>query len=153
MKMKHVFIAAVGLSLLGSSAVRADDPATTPPTTPPVVVSRDRDERALARDLKNAPAEVKQLILDFDQTRDKYLADQRALLQQLRDATDEQRTAIRAELQANRGAFLAELKTFRQTLRQDLTDLKGKIGPGSVKRIVDAAKDASKVPHPRKGKE
>jgi hypothetical protein len=46
--------------------------------------------------------------VSFDKTADQYLAKQRALLQQYKNATTpDQRAAIRDELQDNRTAFLA----------------------------------------------
>jgi hypothetical protein len=112
--------------------------------TPPVVVPPDRSDRDLIRDLKNAPDSVKTLIMNFDATRDKYLAQQRALLRQLRSATPEERAKIRAELQENRAAFLTELKDFREDLRKDLRDLRGKISHQEFLRIIEAAGDASR---------
>lgn len=135
---------AVGVCLLSGRALLADD-STTPP---PVVVPPDRDDRDLIRDLKNAPDSVKTLIMNFDQVRDDYLKDQQALLAKLKGATKEQREKIREQLQDNRLAFLAELKTFRQDLRKDLKALKDKISHAEFLRILDAARDAAKD-HPR----
>ena len=129
---------AVSACLLGSHSLRAD--GVTPP---PVVVPPTDADRDLNRDLKNAPAAVKTLILSFDVTRDDFLARQRGLLAQLKGATPDERAAIREKLEANRAAFLAALKNFRTDLRKDLKDLKGKIGHAEFRRIIDAAKDAS----------
>src|SRR5947209_19850650 len=127
---------AMGVCLLGGRSLLAQD------VMPPVVVPPgDRD---LIRDLKNAPDAVKTLILNFDATRDAYLAQQRALLAQAKGATADERAKIREQLQDNRAAFLAELKTFRTDLRKDLQDLKGKISHAEFKRITDAARDAAK---------
>src|SRR5260221_1025893 len=134
---------AVGLCLLGGRSLMAQ--VTT--TTPPVVVPPDRDDRDLIRDLKNAPAPVKQLILSFDATRDKFLAEQAELRRKLKGATEEQREKIREQLQDNRAAFLAELKTFRQDLRKDLQSLKGEISHQEFRRILDAARDAARERH------
>ena len=147
MKLLRTLLAtsAVGICLLGSRTLLADDP-TTPP---PVVVPPDRDDRDLIRDLKNAPEPVKTLIMNFDATRDKYLADQRALLAKLRGATPEERAKIREQLQDNRQAFLAELKSFREDLRKDLQALKGEISHREFLRIIDAARDAARDRHHR----
>ena len=142
-----LFTSALGLSLLGGRSLVAQD---TP--TAPVVVPTDRDDRDLIRDLKGAPAPVKALILSFDATRDKFLAEQRELRIKLRKATtEEQREKIREQLQDNRQAFLAQLKDFRQDLRKDLRDLKGKISHAEFERILDAAKDAAKEGQRHKG--
>jgi hypothetical protein len=77
---------------------------------------------------------------------------QRALLLKLKGAsTTEQRQAIREQLQDNRQAFMAELKTFRQDLKSDLTALKGKITHTEVVKILDAAKVAAATTHARRG--
>jgi len=112
-------------------------------TTPQVVVVPQND-RDLLRDLRGAPDDVKTLILNFDQTRDQFLRQQRLLLIKLHNATTpEEREEIRDELQANRADFLADLKTFRQQLRDDLKALAGKLNPGEFQRIIAAAKAAA----------
>jgi len=142
MKIRNILLTSVtGFTLLNAGALLADDPTTPPTTRPPVVVPPG--DKEMLRDLKGAPADVRNLIISFDATRDKYLAEQRALLRKLKGATDDQRAAIRQQLQANRDAFLAEMKTFRADLRTDLEDLKGKISRREFQRILDAARDAS----------
>jgi ribosomal protein L16 Arg81 hydroxylase len=112
-------------------------------TTPPTVVPQDRDDRDLLKDLQGVPDNIKTLILNFDQTADQFLAQQRQLLYKLHHATtSEEREKIREQLQDNRQAFLAELKAFREQLKDDLAALKGKITLGEFRRILDAAKDA-----------
>jgi hypothetical protein len=92
---------AVGMCLLGGRSLMADTVVT-----PPVVVPPDRDDRDLNRDLKNAPELVKALIVTFDATRDKFLAEQRELRRKLRSATTEDmREKIREQLQDNRRLF------------------------------------------------
>ena len=139
-------VGAAAASLICPRMVFADATVT--------VVPQDRNDADLLRDLKGAPDNIKTLILNFDQVADAYLQQQRALLLQLKTATtDAERAAIRAQLQANRQAFLDELKTFRQDLRADLTALKGKITHAEVLRILEAAKDAVGPAGPRhKGK-
>jgi hypothetical protein len=141
------------LLIAGAAALLMCPPATLAQSTPPpTVVPQDRDDRDLLRDLRGAPDNVKSLILAFDQVADKYLQQQRMLLLKLKNATTaDQRQAIREQLQDNRQAYLAELKTFRQDLRSDLAALKGKITHAEVLRILDAAKDATDAHH-RKGK-
>ena len=133
-------------NLVCPRAVLAADP-TVPvasTTTPTMVVPQGRDDGDLQRDLRGVPDSVKNLILTFDQTRDKFLEQQRLMLIKLQHATtpDEQEQ-LRTQLQANRQEFLAELKSFREELRTDLQALKGKISHGEFGRIIDAAHDAS----------
>jgi hypothetical protein len=99
---------------------------------------------AVVNGLQGVPDNIKQLIVSFDVTADKSLASQRLLLIKLKNATTpEEREAIREQLQDNRQAFLADLKAFRQQLKNDLTALEGKISHAEFRRIIDAAKDAA----------
>lgn len=113
--------------------------ATTPATTPATVLPDDKDGV-----LKGLPAPVVTLLVSFDQTRDKYLAQQRLLLVKLKDAsTPEEREAIRQKIETNRDSYLAELKDFRSDLRTELTDLSGKISSEERDRIIAAAREIS----------
>ena len=132
------------LLIVGVAAASLICPRTVFAGTAVTVVPQDRNDAALLRDLKGAPANIKTLILSFDQVADKYLQQQRVLLLKLKNATTAaERVAIRAQLQANRQAFLDELKTFRQELRADLQTLKGEITHTEVLRILEAARDAA----------
>jgi len=134
-----LMVGAAAANLICPSAAIAAD--TTPP---PTVVPPDRDQHELLRDLKGAPENIKNLILNFDQVADKYLQQQRALLLNLKNATTAaERTAIRGQLQANRQSYLDELKTFRQELRADIQTLRGKITHAEVLRILEAAGDVN----------
>ena len=116
--------------------------SATPTTPPPVVVPHD--DRDLYRDLRGVPDPIKDLIVNFDQTRDKFLAAQAVLLAKLKNATtDAERDRIREQLQDNRQAFLDALKDFRSDLKADLEALKGKISHEEFLRIIDAAHDAA----------
>ncbi len=133
-----VLMGITAASLCGPRAILAQA-STTPPVT--VVPHDDKD---LYRDLHGVPADIKTLILGFDQTRDKYLAEQAIQLAKLKMATtDAERDAIRDKLQDNRQAFLDALKDFRTQLKDDLAALKGKISHAEFLRIVDAAHDAA----------
>jgi hypothetical protein len=112
--------------------------AQTSPTPPVVVVPHDGI-------LPGVPDGIKSLILDFAVTRDKYLAKQNLLLLKLNNpnTTAAEREQIREQLQDNRDAFLAELKSFRTDLKDDLAALKGKISHEEFLRIIDAAHDAA----------
>ena len=141
--LRYLMLTAVTAVVLCSPrAVLAQTTTTTPPPTPPVVVPND--DKDLHRDLRGAPAAIKDLILGFDLTRDSYLKVQADLLAKLKAATTpEEREKIREQLQDNRQAFLDSLKAFRLTLKDDLTALKGKISHEEFLRIVDAAHDAA----------
>lgn len=119
-------------------------------TPPPTVVPQDRSDKDLLRDLQGAPKDIQTLILSFDQQRDQYLQQQRQLLIKLKNATtDQEREAIRDQLQANRREFLADLKTFRQDLKTDIKADKANITHAELRRILDAARDAATDGSPR----
>jgi hypothetical protein len=91
------------------------------------------------------PKEIQSLIETFNQTRDQYLAQQSALLVQLKHATTpSEREQIRFQVQANRQSFLETLKTFREQLKDELAALKLKISHEEFVRIIDAAQNAQK---------
>ena len=155
MKIKTLLISgAMALSLFSVQTLLADDPTTTTtpktPPTPTVEVPRSGNDHAYNRNLA-LPPEIKTLITTFETTRDKYLAEQKTLLGTLKGAATADREKIREDLQSNRAAFLAELKTFRDTLKTDLQDLKGKINHQEFNRIVDAAHNAATDRPGRKG--
>lgn len=127
------------------SVLAAD--STTPTDPPPTVLPQGRSDSTdggLQRDLRGVPDNVKNLILTFDQNRDKYLQQQNLLLIKVKHAsTPNEQQQLRQQLQANRQEFLADLKSFRDELRNDLQDLKGKIGHAEFGRIIDAAHSAT----------
>jgi hypothetical protein len=135
-------VAVPNLICLGSASA-----ADTTPGTPPVVVpppGHGNGKHDGTQDLHGVPDNIKNLIDTFDQTRDKYLQQQRSMLAKLKHATTpEEQEQIRQQLQANRKEFLAELKSFREELRVDLQALKGKISHGEFGRIIDAAQNAT----------
>ena len=83
--MKTIRYLMLGVTFASLCAPRMVSAQTaTPPTTPPVVVPHD--DRDLHRDLAGAPDAIKTLIVSFDQTRDKFLAQQAVLLAKLKNA-------------------------------------------------------------------
>lgn len=135
-----LILAASATNLVCPYSVSAAD-TTVPPAT---VVPQDRGDRDLQRDLRGVPDNVKTLIVTFDQTRDRYLQQQRLLLAKLhRATTPDEQEQIRLQLQANRTDFITELRSFREELRTDLEALKGKIGHAEFGRIIDAAHGAA----------
>jgi hypothetical protein len=132
------------LLTIGAAAASLICPRTVFADATVTVVPQDSNDSSLLNELKGAPANIKALILNFDQIADKYLQQQRVLLLKLKNATTAaEREALRALLQENRQDFLAELKVFRQDLRADLQALKGTISHAEVLRILAAAKQAA----------
>jgi len=134
MKMTKILslMVALGFSLVGTSVLA--DGTNTPP---PVVIDKDKD---------NIPAELKEikaLRTAFEAKRDAYLAAQKALIQKLKGATEEQREKIREQLQDNRQAFLAELREFREDIRHELDEIKQII----INHDKDPLLNAGPTPH------
>jgi vacuolar-type H+-ATPase subunit H len=128
------------MSFLGAGLIVSGHALAAPPPGTPVVVPQDPSKSDATRNLKNVPDNVKTLILNFDQTRDYYLKQQQLLLTKLHNAsTEEAREKVRDQLQDNRKEFLADLKSFREQLKDDLKDLKSKISHSEFQRIIDAA--------------
>jgi hypothetical protein len=141
--IRYLILTALAVvSLCAPRTVQAQPASTAAAaTTPAVVPDNDTD---LYRDLRGAPDNIKDLIVNFDKTRDKYLAAQAVLLAELKKATtDAERDKIREQLQDNREAFMDALKDFRGDLKADLVALKGKLSDKEVDRIIDAAHDAA----------
>jgi hypothetical protein len=139
--IRSMITTALALAILGVSVSLQAQTTATPgtPTTPATVLPDDKDGV-----LKGLPAPVVTLLVSFDQTRDKYLAQQRLLLIHLKNATTpEERNAVRLLLESNRDAYLAQLKDFRNDLRDELSDLKGKISSEEKDRIIAAAREIS----------
>jgi hypothetical protein len=141
MRMWLGLIATVANLVCPRSVLAAD--SATPTQQPPTVLPQgrgDTSDSGLQRDLRGVPDSIKNLILTFDQNRDKYLQQQNLLQIKMKHAsTSDERDQLRQQLQANRQEFLAELKSFRDELRNDLQDLRGKIGHAEFGRIIDAA--------------
>jgi hypothetical protein len=129
MKMlRTLMLAGIALATFsGTGVVLAQAP-------PPVVTPHDGGT--------GLPPAIQTLITSFDATRDAYLKSQVALLGELKNATTTaEREQVRESLQANRDAFLLELKTYRTELKDDLESLKAKITHQEFLRVIDAAYD------------
>jgi hypothetical protein len=140
LRMLLTVVAATVILLCRHPALAAD---TTIPTGTATVVPPNTTLTDLSHQLRGVPINVQTLIMTFDQTRDKYLQQQRLLLIKLHRATPQDQDQVRQQLQANRQDFLTELKGFREELRTDLQALKGKISHAEFGRIIDAAHSAS----------
>lgn len=97
-----------------------------------------------AASVGDVPPSIRSMITSFNAARERFLAAQNLLLIKLKNATTApERQQIRAELQANRQAFLEALRSFREQLKTELAALKGKISHEEFLRIIDAAHNAA----------
>jgi len=101
-------------------------------TNPPVIVEKGKVP---------IPADIQALVKSFELERTAYLDKQVSLLAALKNATtEEQREAIRAQLQKDRTQFLADLKQFRQDLKLEISELKGKLNNAELLRLIAEVK-------------
>ena len=127
-------IGTIGFSLVGNPVWAGDAPGTGSP--PVVVVEQGKDPGKILGNLKG-------LVQKFQSERDAYLAQQNQLQAKLNNATTPgQREAIRNQLQKNRDEFLADLKSYREDLKEMVSQLKGKLNNAELKRLIDAAKNS-----------
>jgi hypothetical protein len=130
---------AISSSLLVGS-MRADTNST-----PPVVVNQDKD--GIPAELK----EIKALVTSFEAKRDAYVDAQKDLLAKLKNATtDQQRDAIREQLQDNRQAFLEEVRDLRQDIRHELLEIRHILHNEELQRLLDQLKQLEQSVHQHK---
>src|SRR5579859_3482552 len=124
-----LLIGVAGAFVMGPTRVRADGTNTPPANLPSVVGNKNPSQ---------LPAEIKTLLTAFETKRDAYQAAQKDFLAKLKNATTpEQREAIRAQLQNNRQAFLADVRDFREEIREEIRILKGRINNEELRRLIE----------------
>jgi hypothetical protein len=140
----HWILAAICVAGMGASpnarAQAGGNPPANATTSAPITVT---PANAGGFGPTAVPKEIQSLIETFNQARDQYLAQQAALLAQLKNATTpSDREQIRQQVQANRQSFLDALRSFREQLKDELAALKGKISHEEFLRIINAAHNA-----------
>jgi hypothetical protein len=99
------------------------------------------------------PSDLQSLVKKFEAERGAYLTQQKELLAKLQKATTPaERAAIRASLQENRDDFLADIKEFRQDLKQQITELKDKLNNAELDRLIEEVKREVAANHNHHGK-
>ncbi len=139
--LKSALMALLAAGLAANSALAQTTSAagngTNAPTTTsttPVVVGKSNVP---------IPTDLKGLINKFNKERGAYLLQQKDLLAELEKATTPQeRAAIRAQLQQNRDEFLADLKQYRQDLKQQIAQLKDTLNNAEINRLIEEVKQA-----------
>ncbi len=115
---------------------------TQPPPTPPAKPEQPEKPEQPARPERPSPglkisAEVHKALEAMKQSRDAYLRSQADLRLKLKTASDEERTAIRAEIREKREAFLEAQKQAREESRQQIAQIKA-----SLKEHAEVLSDA-----------
>lgn len=127
--------------------IRNTDGTVRPPERPVPPAGREirpdrpqrpeRPDRPALPERPALPDEVKALIEKFNTAREEYLAEQKALFEQLRAAAEADRAAIREKIQANREEFLAATRTLREEIRTQMQNLRDQLP--SRREVIDQA--------------
>jgi hypothetical protein len=150
-----ILIASLGLQYLGaplfaqsaaSGAVLPGDKAQAQsdakkPKDPPDNGKDPKDpsnDRRSRRDRQNS--DIKALTQKYNTQRDKYLAKEDKLLDELRAAAADQKDSIRAQIKAEREKWLEEQKDLQQQYRDRIRDMRNNLHNEEVGRVIDAAK-------------
>ncbi len=88
-------------------------------------------------DRADLPADVKALVDQLAAARDAFIAEQKALTAKLKDASADDRAAIRAELKADAKNFADSTKQLREQIKDRLKELKAAMP--DRKKPLDAA--------------
>jgi hypothetical protein len=99
---------------------------------------KDPSNGSSRRDRQNT--EIKALTQKYNTQRDKYLAKEDKLLDELRAAAADQKDSIRAQIKAEREKWLEEQKDLQQQYRDRIRDMRNNLHNEEVGRVIDAAK-------------
>jgi hypothetical protein len=73
------------------------------------------------------PADLKALITQYQDAAQKFAAQQKELLAQIKGATDEQKQKLKETLKGNRQTFLDDTTQLRADIREQLRELRAKL--------------------------
>jgi flagellar motility protein MotE (MotC chaperone) len=144
-------IAVVGclaLRLTAAPATNANNKARDkqPINSRGVVIPRDtpnnpaeKPERKERSDKTQPAADIKELVARFQKERDTYLSEQQNLLNQLRNASDEERKAIREQLRESLERWKEQQKELLKEQRERAQELKKEL-QADLGKVVDEAK-------------
>jgi len=108
-----------------------------PPTDKPAIKDRQVVEPpGKGKSNSQASQQVKTLVEKFQQARDKHLEEQRVLRLQMKDATEEQRAAIRAQLQESLNRLKEQHKQFQEEAKQRAQEMKQNLND-TLDRVID----------------
>jgi len=111
--------------------------------------AKDKEAKAekLAKASESArailPEDVQKKILQLKSQRDTYQVEQKQLMKQWKDASQEERDNLREELKKNRQEFLADQRAMRQEIRTRLDELRQEFR-NSRDQMLDDAKEKTR---------
>ena len=112
---------------------------TNNPEKPPLVIVPEREDNS---GKGNTADSVKKLIDEFKQARTDFLQEQKQLHQQLKEASEDGRAQLRAQIDAKKQLFLDQQRELRDEIKRRVGDLKDTLK--DHRDVLDAAKESAK---------
>ena len=123
-----LFVISGGCILIANLAAQSPAPqpvvVPTMPPTPTVLIPVGAPKVVPPASVTALPTDLQALIKQFETQRDTLLAQRQATIDQLKNATADQRAKILAQLQADMKAHQTELGALAKQIRQDMMDLR-----------------------------
>jgi len=91
---------------------------------------------------ESMPQVIKDRLLEFEQRREQYLAQQLELVHQLHKVSDAERAQLREQLKERRQAWLEEAKKIREQARARLLEMKKELSNHG--EVIDAAREQAR---------
>lgn len=116
-----------------------------PIVVPPPLSNRDRTQAPERPPRPNGggvvvpSSDLRQLIKDFQAARKIYMAQQRELLNDIKEASAEERSVIREQLKDKLDLWLQEQKDHIQTIRDQAKEMKNNVP--AIRDVIDAAQE------------
>ena len=88
------------------------------------------------------PQVIRDRLLEFEQRREQYLAQQLELVHQLHKVSDAERAQLREQLREQRQAWLEEAKKIREQARARLQEMKKELSNHS--EVIEAAREQAR---------
>ena len=125
---KLTFALAAAAAVASFSSVFAGDPPVRPERPerggrPPQV---ELPKLGIPRNV-TLPDDLKALVEQYQTAAKKFAEDQKALVAQIKGATDEDKAKLKEQLKSNREKFLEDTKQLRADIREQVRDLRAKL--------------------------
>ncbi len=101
---------------------------------------KNRPERARPE----LPQEVKKLIEDLKAQKDTFWAEQKAIMEKIKSATEADREALKSAMAQNRENYREQIKETAKELQERLKEIRTEFKNRERDRVVDSAKEEGK---------
>jgi len=115
-----------------------------PVIIPPAPSPHGAPAAGAAANAPQFPSDVKELVQQFQQARDKCLLEQKDLQKQLKDATDEQRAALREKMREAVNQWRDAQSDYRQSLKDLIEQMKSNLQPELQRNVDQGAKEGGR---------